>query len=520
MADTPNAADTPLQFDFRAYQLVEQLGKGGMGEVYRAGDPALGRDLAVKVMKGSYRHDAQAERRFLREARVTGSLQHPGIVPVHNLGRLADGRLHYTMRLVRGQTFADILQDEAGKSERWPSLLGIFEKICQAVAYAHSKRVIHRDLKPANVMVGRFGEVQVMDWGLAKVLTAGDTVDAEQTTNAAGTRIPTEPADTPLHLSRPGSGFGTPAYMPPEQALGEWGTVDERADVFAVGSILCEMLTGHPPYLGSDGEEVFRRARRGDLAEALERLEHCGADAALTALCRACLSAQPESRPRDAGAVAKCVADYQADVQERLRQAELERVAAQTRAQEEQARARVEQERAREALARVAAERRARQRLLALAGAVLLLLLVGVAGAWWMQKERVAAQARQDRADREALTVLEQARERLDDGWRLHDLPRLKEGKAEAERAADIARGGASEAVVQQVAAFRTEVQERLGRAERNRDLLAALLDIATPHETRTYSDGSGQMMGVGRAERGGAVRRRLPPSLARCRYR
>src|SRR5262249_49362408 len=115
--------------DLRDYQLIEPLGQGGMGEVYRSCDPALSRDLAIKVMKPEFRNHPAVERRFLREARVTGSLQHPGIVAVHNLGRLADGRLHYTMRLVRGRTFADILKDDAGRAERLPSLLAIFEKV-------------------------------------------------------------------------------------------------------------------------------------------------------------------------------------------------------------------------------------------------------------------------------------------------------------------------------------------------------------------------------------------------------
>jgi hypothetical protein len=314
--------------------LIEALGKGGMGEVYRSGDPALGRDLAIKVMKAELRGYPEVERRFLREARITGSLQHPGIVAVHNLGRLVDGRLHYTMRLVRGQTFAAILKDEASKPERLPYLLNIFEKICQAVAYAHSKHIIHRDLKPHNVMVGRFGEVQVMDWGLAKVLTPDDAAtEPEERADSAGTRIPTV-ADTPVDLSRMGSGMGTPSYMPPEQALGEWDAVDERADVFALGSILCEMLTGQPAYSRADGEEVYRRAKRGDVSEALQRLQQCGADAALTTLCRACVSPNREERPRDAAVVAKRVAEHQAEVQERLRQAEIERAEAQLKARE------------------------------------------------------------------------------------------------------------------------------------------------------------------------------------------
>ena len=334
-AEIELSAAAPAELDLRGYQLIETLGKGGMGEVYRCGDPALGRDLAIKVMMAAHRGHAERERRFLREARVTGSLQHPSIVRVHNLGRLSDGRLHYTMRLVRGRTFADILKDEAGKPERLPYLLSIFEKICQAVAYAHSKRVIHRDLKPSNVMVGRFGEVQVMDWGLAKVLTADDApVKAETTPDAAGTRIFTESADTPVDLSRTGAGFGTLPYMPSEQARGKWNMVDERADVFALGSILFEILTGQPAYIGASSHELIDRAERGDVTETLQRLQQCGADAALTTLCRECLSSHREDRPRDADAVAKRVAEHQDEVQERLRQAEVERAEAQLKARE------------------------------------------------------------------------------------------------------------------------------------------------------------------------------------------
>jgi serine/threonine-protein kinase len=134
--------------------------------------------------------------------------------------------------------------------------------------------------------------------------------------------------------------MGTPAYMPPEQALGEWDTVDERADVFALGSILCELLTGQPAYSGGDGEELLRRARRGDMTEARARLEQCGADAVLTALCRSCLAPQRRERPRDAGAMAMHVADYLAEVQERLRRAEVERAEAQVKAREERRRRR------------------------------------------------------------------------------------------------------------------------------------------------------------------------------------
>ena len=135
--------------DASGHTLFERIGVGGMGEVYRYGDDALQRDLAIKVIKPEMHGDHDAEERFLREARLTGALQHPGIVPVHNLGRLADGRLFYTMKLVRGRTLADLLRDESDGPERLPRLLAVVEKVCQAVAYAHSRGVIHRDLKPS-----------------------------------------------------------------------------------------------------------------------------------------------------------------------------------------------------------------------------------------------------------------------------------------------------------------------------------------------------------------------------------
>jgi tetratricopeptide (TPR) repeat protein len=209
------------------------------------------------------------------------------------------------------------------------------------------------------------------------------------------------------------------------------------------------------------------------------------------------------------------VADHQAEVQAGLRRAELERVAAETRAREEQARTVVEQARTREALGRVSAERRARQRLLALAGAVLVFLLVVVV-AWEWQQRRVAASARQDQTDREALGVLETARGQLEEGWQAQDPTKLTEARAEADRATDIVRsGGARDSVEQQVATFRTEATERLEREKKNRDLLTALVDIATPHETKTYTDRSGQMMALAEPsveeQYSAAFRRRWP---------
>ena len=152
------------------YELLDEIGHGGMGVVYRARDVALGRDVAVKLLSERYPADSIAAQRFLNEARITGQLQHPGIPAVHQVGALSDGRPFLAMKLIKGSTLETLLKHRPDPPEDRGQLLAIFEAICQAVGYAHAHRVIHRDLKPANVMVGAFGEVQVMDWGLAKVL--------------------------------------------------------------------------------------------------------------------------------------------------------------------------------------------------------------------------------------------------------------------------------------------------------------------------------------------------------------
>ena len=191
------------------------------------------------------------------------------------------------MKLVKGKTLAALLGERAEPAADRPRLLSIALQVAQTLAYAHAKGVIHRDLKPANIMVGAFGEVQVMDWGLAKVLASGGIADEEK---ANRTHQPRDGLDT-IRTARSsgsagsfgtateaGSLLGTPAYMPPEQANGDIAHLDRRADVFGLGAILCEILTGKPPYVGQSCEEVRRKATNGDLAEARVRLEACGAD--------------------------------------------------------------------------------------------------------------------------------------------------------------------------------------------------------------------------------------------------
>lgn len=202
--------------------------------------------------------------RFIEEAQIGGQLQHPGIAPVYELGQFADKRPFFSMKPVKGQTLSKLMLDREDPSTERGKFVGIFEQVCRTMAYSHSRGVIHRDLKPANIMVGAFGEVQVMDWGLAKVLPAGGVADERKTrdkqhaesiirTMRSGVGSVMPSVGSVGSETQIGSVMGTPAYMPPEQALGDVEMMDERADVFGLGAILCELSTGKPPYVAESG---------------------------------------------------------------------------------------------------------------------------------------------------------------------------------------------------------------------------------------------------------------------------
>jgi eukaryotic-like serine/threonine-protein kinase len=217
------------------YEIVDEIARGGMGTVYRALDRELGREVALKVSS----RPAAGQERLMREARVLARLEHPGLVPVHDVGTLPDGRLFYAMKRVRGRR----LDEHFAAEPSIPARLRTFERICETVAFAHAHGVIHRDLKPENVMVGPFGEVLVLDWGVARLR---DDATPEALPSDAQPRAPGRTAH--------GTVLGTPGYMAPEQARGDVERTDERADVYALGAILYFLLTdAAPPPSGPAG---------------------------------------------------------------------------------------------------------------------------------------------------------------------------------------------------------------------------------------------------------------------------
>lgn len=244
--------------------IQQKLSTGGMGAIYYVYDRDFQRYSAMKVILPDLKHNSTTLSSFIREARITGQLEHPNICPVHDLGFLPRHGIYFTMKLIQGEPLIDILRelelggDEYIKKYDFYALLNIFRKVCDAVAFAHSQNIIHRDIKPHNVMVGSYGEVLLMDWGLAKLVgdsePDADDSEVESVPSSAGLASATER----------GIIKGSPSYMSPEQARGNSAELDERSDVFLLGTTLYHIFTFYPPYLGDDIYEIVMKAQNVD----------------------------------------------------------------------------------------------------------------------------------------------------------------------------------------------------------------------------------------------------------------
>jgi serine/threonine-protein kinase len=428
-----------------------------MGAVVRGRDELLGRDVAVKVLHDRLLEHHEIRVRFHDEARIGGQLQHPGVVPVYDLGHLADGRPFFAMKLVKGRTLAALLAERASPVAEQGRFLQIFHQVCQTMAYAHSHHVIHRDLKPANIMVGPFGEVLVMDWGLGKVLGTAQERPTEADAGPLPSTIETTRAASPEQQTSTGAVLGTFAYMAPEQAAGQIDRLDQRCDVFSLGAILCEILIGRAPYQARDLEGFRIQALTADQSEALALLAQPQVEGYLATLARSCLARNPEGRPPDAAAVAEAMQRYFDDVQERLRQAEVARAEAQVKAQEE----------------------RKRRRITAyLAAAVLATVGIGIAAYVAVSQQRQARQQQTAQVIKEALsearTLQKQARGLREEPARA--VPIWQAALARADQAVTV--GGkwpGDEELATEIRSLLTELRAEVEEAEKDRVMLERL---------------------------------------------
>jgi eukaryotic-like serine/threonine-protein kinase len=262
-----------------------EIGAGGTATVRKMYDPSLRRRVAMKTLSAELAGNPRAHRDFVQEAEITAQLEHPNIIPIHELA-MVDGRASFSMRLIRGQNLAQALATWSGgagppdEADLLYRVLNVFLHVCDAVAFAHSRGVIHGDIKPANVMVGAFGEVYVVDWGVASLIPSGGGEDAVSVSSERHTR----------------SGVrGTPAFMSPEQAKGALPVIGERTDIFGLGALLYFILTGRPPFEGTNASETLTRARAGMFRDP-EQTERGARAPALCRIVRKAMAAVPEDR--------------------------------------------------------------------------------------------------------------------------------------------------------------------------------------------------------------------------------
>jgi len=355
----------------RRFRIYEELSRRGVVTVFSGRDVDLGRRVALMVLDEDQAENPEVVKRFVEEAQIGGQLQHPGIVPVYELGLIEDGRPFYATRLVRGRALSELLADRNDPAEGRHALLQAFEQVCRTMAYAHSRGVVNRNLRAEIVRIGEFGETAIVDWGEARVLKHGGVEDERRSRETS--------------VGDPDDGM------------------DERCDVCALGSMLTEILTGSPP--GDDPKEV------------VARLEECGAEKELTDLAASCVSPALDERPRDAEAVARAVAAHLAAVEERAHRFEVE--AAEARADavkaereiaEQAAAAARAKRRAEEERTRAAQLRRTKRQTLLLAASIVLVLVIGGSAHAWFRAQRLrraeTAALKMDEAVEEARSLM------------------------------------------------------------------------------------------------------------------
>ncbi len=325
-SEPPREALEPRVIGLDRYEDLGLLGEGGMGEVRRVLDRDLNRVMAMKIIRPELLAHRTVVARFVEEAQCSAQLQHPGILPVHELGILPDGRCYFTMREVVGRSLAAMIEEVHAASPRtvWqtaPSgwsfrrLVDAFVKVCDAVGYAHARGVVHRDLKPSNVMVGEHGEVLVVDWGLAKVLTAAGEATADVVVTHASARGGLG--------TQMGAVAGTPAYMSPEQARGALDRITPRTDVYALGAILYEILSGRPPFDGPNAYAVVEMVANGAPDVVGRGPAGPPLPPELVAVCERAMARDPLDRHRDSGALAAEVTAWLDGAQRRERALDL-----------------------------------------------------------------------------------------------------------------------------------------------------------------------------------------------------
>lgn len=312
--DETSELGMPAVEPVQRYRVLRPLAVGGVGLVALADDVQLHRQVALKEIQRRMAHDPISRERFVQEAEITGQLEHPGVVPVYSLGTHLDGRPFYTMRYVQGETlYAAIQRFHNPTAQRLPAqrrlefrkLLNHFIAVCEVIAYAHARGVLHRDIKPANVLLGKFGETLVVDWGLAKKLRPPAAMPAAASTDTLSASAQHAPTVTMM-----GQVVGTPAYMSPEQAAGQIDLIDTASDIYSLGATLYELLTGRAPFVTMSAD-VFVRIQRGDFPapSALRR----DVPAALNAICKKALALYPAARYADAQELVRDIERWLAD---------------------------------------------------------------------------------------------------------------------------------------------------------------------------------------------------------------